>query len=110
MPLKLKVYAFELTTVVKTSSFIIVIKTWSFYLNQAHYPTEKHNYWLRNWLIRQKLESSMFAQRAIKKPYEKLATLICLFTWGFSVLPQLFSPGSKENVCRVSPSIEKKKI
>lgn len=74
-----------------TSSFIIVIKTWSFYLNLAHYPIEKHNYWLRNWLIRQKLESSMFAQSAVKSPMESWI-LSFPFTWGLLCFATIVFP------------------
>lgn len=64
-------------------SFYLVMGTWSFYLHQAQYPIEKHNCWLRNRLIREKLESSIFAQRAVKKPDGKLDIIPPPpFTWG----------------------------
>lgn len=74
-------------------SFYLVMGTWSFYLHQAQYPIEKHNCWLRNRLIREKLESSIFAQRAVKKPDGKLDIITPpRLLGGFSVPPQLFSP------------------
>ena len=58
-------YAFKLARVATAPLFIIVTKTSGFDLNQAHYPIEKHQAWVRE---RQKPESSLFAQRAFQKP------------------------------------------
>lgn len=86
-------YAFELPTVVTTSFFVTVIRTWSFYFNQAHYPIDEHKYWLRNRQRRQKPESSrLCTNRFQKAPWKVRYPYYSVYQGGFSVLPQLFSP------------------
>lgn len=57
----------KLTPAARTLYFSIVIKTWGFYINQAHYHIEKHDKYWRNSLSRQVLESSTPAEKAFRK-------------------------------------------